>query len=136
LVRQRGNIVGGTGKSDLPGFYCWLHKNPKQRQAELNEWLAPLEPLRDANDLNLYLIRNNAHVSTQVAETGLFQTTLASGTSYQLVQVVLPVEQIGYPDIRVGRRNLTIKFMEQTQAQRLPLPSKQDINFELRCCTI
>ena len=136
MIQQRGNIVGGTGRSDLPSFYYWLQKNPKQRHAELIEWLTPLEPLRDANDLNLYLIRNNAQVSTQIAEAGLFQTTLDSGTAYQLIQVVLPLEQVGYPDIRTGRRNLTVKFMEQAEAQRAPKPFEQDINFELRCCMI
>ncbi len=137
LIRQRRNIVGGTGRSDLPGFYYWLHQNPKQRQAELMEWLAPLEPLRDANDLNLYLIRNNnAQISTQVAEAGLFKTTLASDISYQLVQVVLPLEQLGYPDIRAGYRNLTIKFMQTVEARQAPKLLEQDINFELRCCVI
>ena len=136
LVRRRKNIVGGTSKSDLPSFFYWLQKGPKQRHIELLEWLAPLEPLRNAIDLNLYLIRNNAQVSTQVAEAGLFQTTLTQTTSYQLIQVVLPVEQISFPDIRTGRRNLTIKFLEYAEMRQAPKPFEQNINFELRCCLI
>jgi len=134
MVRQRSIIIGGSCGSDLPSFHHWLQKNPKQRQTDLNDWLAPLEPLREAISLNLYFIRNNAQVSRQIAVDGFFQTNLDTNNSNQIIQVAMPLDHPCYPDIKAGKHRLTIRFFDQPFAQQPPIQSQQDINFELFCC--
>lgn len=135
-VRQRSNIYGGHCRCDLPGYYFWLQKNPKQRQSELNDWLTGLEPLREAVELNLYLMRNNTIVSQETATAGLFQSSLEATTTYRLIQVVLPSEQGCYPEISGGKQRFTIRFFEQSHIEQSPLQTAQDIPFDLYCCVM
>lgn len=135
-VRQRRNIIGGTCRGDLPGYFYWLQKNPKQRQDDLNEWLAPLILLKDAIELNLYLIRQNAVTSQEMALMGFYQSKLEMHTSYQMIQVILPTEHPCYPEINGGKQRFTIRFFEPTQQEKRPSQTQQDVNFELTCCMI
>jgi len=135
-VRQRRNIIGGTCRGDLPGYFYWLQKNPKQRQEDLNEWLAPLTLLKDAIELNLYLIRQNAITSQEIALMGFYQSKLETHTSYQMIQVVLPTDHPCYPEINGGKQRFTIRFFEPTQPAKRPSQTQQDVNFELTCCMI
>lgn len=132
-IKQRANIPGGTSQADLPQYHHWLQKNPKQRQNELGEWLTALEPLRDAVNIELYLIRNNTITSQETATNGYYQTTLEE-QDYQLIQVHLPVEHPCYPDINSGKHRLTIRFYEQPNPWERPTQTEQEIHFELRHC--
>ncbi len=134
LIRQRRTISGGTCRSDLPGYYYWLQRNPKQRQNKLSEWLAPLMPLRDAIDLNLYLIRNNAVTSQETALCGFFKSKLGAQTNYQIIQVWMPIEHPCYPEIKGGKQHITIRFFEQADVEERDRKTEQDVNFELCCC--
>lgn len=136
LVRQRSNISGGACRSDLPGYYHWLQKNPKQRQNELSDWLAPLNPLRDATDLDLYLIRNNAVISQEIATKGFFQSKLDANAQSQIIQVMMPGEHPCYPKIQAGKQRFTIRFFEQPHVEEQAEPTEQNINFKLCCCMI
>jgi cell division protein ZapD len=135
-VRQRRSIVGGTSRSDLPGYHYWLQRSPKQRQGELSEWLNPLEPLREAIELNMYLIRNNVVMTQEVASAGFFQSKLDTNASYQLIQVALPLEYPYYPEINAGKQRFTVRFLELATASEKPLPTTLEINFELGCCML
>ena len=135
-IRPRSNIPGGSCRCDLPNYYHWLQKNPKQRQSDLSEWLVPIELLREALELDLYLIRNNAISSQEVAPTGFFQSKLDTHTNYQLIQVMLPIEYSGYPEINGGKQRFTIRFFEVVRIEEKPVPTQQDIHFELNCCMI
>jgi cell division protein ZapD len=136
LVRQKLTVTGGTSRCDLPGYYHWLQRNPKMRQAELTEWLTPLEPLRKAVELNLYLIRNNANVSQETAVTGVFQSKLEAQGNYQMIQVGLPPEHPCFPEISGGKQRFTIRFWKIPATDIRPVPAEQDVNFELSCCML
>jgi cell division protein ZapD len=136
LVRQRMTIAGGSSRCDLPSYHYWLQKNPKQRISQINEWLAPLQPLRDAVELDLYLIRNNASISQEIALSGFFQYKLEPNVSYHIIQVYMPQEHFCYPDISGGGRRFTIRFFEQPLPQEQPRPIEQDVSFELKCCMV
>jgi cell division protein ZapD len=133
-VKQRVNIPGGTCHADLPLYHHWLQKNPKQRQNELSDWLSSLEPLRDAANLELYLLRNNTVTSQETAINGLYQSTLEEELDYQIIQVTLPLDHPCYPEISAGKHRLTIRFFEQHNPWERPSQTEQDINFELRHC--
>lgn len=133
-VRQRMNIPGGTCQFDLPVYHHWLQRSPKQRQNDLSEWLYTLEPLRTAIDLSLYLIRNNATTTHNIAEGGLFQTKLDAQQGYQLVRATLPGNHPCYPEISGGKHRLTIRFFEYKHSRQRPEQTDQDVQFELCCC--
>jgi cell division protein ZapD len=135
-IRQRSNIPGGSCRCDLPNYYHWLQKNPKQRQSDLSEWLVPIELLREALELDLYLIRNSAISSQEIAPNGFFQSKLDTHSSYQLIQVMLPIEYPGYPEINGGKQRFTIRFFEVVNIEEKPVQTQQDIHFELNCCMI
>ncbi len=134
MVRQRSTIPGGTCSFDMPAYYYWLQRNPKQRQADITEWLTLLGPLREAVELNLYLIRNNATASQEIAVSGFFQAKLDTRTPYQIVRVSLPVEYSCFPEISGGRHRFTVRFFEYENVQAQPVATEQDIGFELCCC--
>lgn len=134
-IRQRINIPGGTCHADLPLYHHWLQKNPKQRQNELGEWLMALEPLRDAVNLELYMLRNNTVSSQETAINGFYQSALEDTLDYQIIQVCLPLEHFCYPEISGGKHRLTIRFFEQQpDFLERPLQAQQDVSFELRHC--
>ncbi|MCV6638256.1 cell division protein ZapD [Candidatus Albibeggiatoa sp. nov. NOAA] len=136
LIKQRKGIIGGTSSSDLSLLHQWLHKNPKQRQYEINEWLQPIEPLREALEATLYLVRQNALVSQQTATEGFYQSKLEANGNYQLIQINMPPEQVYYPEISGGKQRFTVRFYEQENLANRPTQTEQDIQFELSCCMI
>lgn len=133
-VRQRLNIPGGTCRFDLPAYYHWSQKNPKSRHNDLLEWLAAFFPLREANELNLYLLRQNALPSHEIAVSGLFQAKLAANTQFQIIRVTLPHDLSCYPEISGGKHRITLRFFEHKQLHEKPTQTSQDISFELCCC--
>ncbi len=136
LVQQRRAIIGGTSSCDLPSLYYWLQKNPKIRQKELNSWLKLLEPLQEASEFILYLIRNKMVISQKIAVEGFFQLKLDNNIDCQLVQVILPPEYLAYPEIKGGKKRFTIRFFEYPQTDVQPLQTEDDVNFELGCCCV
>jgi cell division protein ZapD len=134
-VRQRSNIPGGTCHFDLPAYHYWLQRPPKHRQNDLHEWLSAFEPVRTAIELCLYLIRNNATASHEVAEEGFFQTRLDGQGIYQLVRVSLPVDSPYYPEISGGKQRFSIRFFEYN-AHRRAEQTEKNISFELCCCMV
>lgn len=136
LIRLRQSILGGTSRSDLPAYYHWLQKNPKQRHQEITEWLTPLDVLQDALILDLYMIRNNAVTYQEIATRGLFQSKLEANTTHQLIQVSLPLEHSCYPEINGGKQRFTVRFYEQPSVEKRAVATEQDVNFELACCML
>lgn len=136
LLKQRKGIIGGASSSDMAILHQWLHKSPKQRQHEVNEWLKPIIPLREALEATLYLIRQNALVSQQTATQGFYQSKLEANGNYQLIQVNMPPEQVYYPEISGGKQRFTVRFYEQENLANRPKQTEQEIQFELSCCMI
>lgn len=134
LLRQRSTIAGGMCRFDVPNFYHWLQRSPKQRLDDLNAWLSPLDIIREAIDLNLYMIRNNLQSSQETASKGFFQSKLDMNIDYQLIRIRLPLEHSCYPEISGGKQRFSIRFFEQADMRERPLQTEQDVNFELCCC--
>jgi cell division protein ZapD len=134
-VRQRSNIPGGTSRIDVPAYHHWLQNSPKQRLQDLSEWINYLTPLREGIDLNLYLIRQNAIPTHEVAQGGFFQTKLDSKNEVQLVRVSLSGDHPCYPEMSGGKHRFTLRFFEHAHPQERPRATEQDVHFELACCS-
>jgi len=135
-VRQRNSIPGGTCCFDLPNYHHWLQRNPKQRQEDLVAWLAPLESIKNAVELDLYMIRNNAITSQEIAVSGFFQTKLDTESDYQIIQIGLAMDHPCYPEISGSKHRFTVRFFEQEDVSERAEQTEQDVSFSLSCCTM
>ncbi len=133
-IQQRCSIPGGTCRFDLPAYHHWLQRNAKARHADLLEWLSSFTPLREANELNLYLTRQNALPSSEIAVGGFFQAKLNTQTAFQIIRITLPQDALYYPEMSGGKHRITLRFLEHRQLRDKPIQTEQDVSFELCCC--
>jgi len=56
-VKQRTGIPGGACEFDLPSYHYWLNRDGSKRNADLQGWFAPLQPIREASAIVLKLLR-------------------------------------------------------------------------------
>ncbi|MGB7803245.1 cell division protein ZapD [Buttiauxella sp.] len=128
LVRQRLSIPGGCCSFDLPTLHIWLYSPQEQRNTQINTWLATLQPLKQALDLLLEIIRNSAPFRKQTSLNGFYQD---NGDDADLLRLQLSLSSQLYPQVSGHKSRFAIRF--------LPLDSENGIiperlDFELACC--
>lgn len=128
LVRQRLNIPGGCCSFDLPTLHIWLHMPQAQRDAQVDSWLASLNPLNQALTLILDLIRNSAPFRKQTSLNGFYQD---NGEDADLLRLQLPLGLQLYPQISGHKSRFAIRFMPLDSDNGV-VPERLD--FELACC--
>ncbi|CAM6316726.1 MULTISPECIES: cell division protein ZapD [Citrobacter] len=128
LVRQRLSIPGGCCSFDLPTLHMWLHLPQAQRDAQVDAWLASLNPLNQALTLILDLIRNSAPFRKQTSLNGFYQD---NGEDADLLRLNLPFESLLYPQISGHKSRFAIRFMP-LDSEHGVVPERLD--FELACC--
>lgn len=135
-LRQRSSIPGGACSFDLPALHHWLNRDPEIRADQLDGWLTPLLPGRDAAAAVLRTIRATAEADPQVAQSGFYQQALDPALPAQLVRVGITVESGVFPEISGGRHRFTIRFLCQPNPVRRPFQTDEDTGFLLACCVI
>lgn len=133
-VRHRSAIPGGTCEFDLPDYSFWLSRSYEQRQQDLNNWLEALAPLRESVNKLLWLTRESAAPSEQVAIGGMFQQTLARGTGTALLRVSVPESTDVFPEISGSRHRFTVRFQRWHDIDSRATQATDDISFFLTCC--
>lgn len=128
LVRQRLSIPGGCCSFDLPTLHIWLHLPQPQRDAQVETWLASLNPLTQALNLVLDLIRNSAPFRKQTSLNGFYQD---NGDDADLLRLILTLDSQLYPQISGHKSRFAIRFMPLDSEHGL-VPERLD--FELACC--
>ena len=128
LVRQRLSIPGGCCSFDLPTLHMWLHMPQAQRDAQVNSWLASLEPMNQTLSLILDLIRNSAPFRKQTSLNGFFQD---NGDDADLLRLNLSLGEQLYPQISGHKSRFAIRFMP-LDSENGTVPERLD--FELACC--
>ncbi|EGP1946693.1 TPA_asm: cell division protein ZapD [Salmonella enterica subsp. enterica serovar Typhi str. CT18] len=128
LVRQRLSIPGGCCSFDLPTLHIWLHLQQAQRDAQIESWLASLNPLTQALTLVLNLIRNSAPFRKQTSLNGFYQD---NGDDADLLRLMLTLDSQLYPQISGHKSRFAIRFMPLDSENGL-VPERLD--FELACC--
>ncbi len=127
LVRQRLSIPGGCCSFDLPTLHIWLHLQQAQRDAQIESWLASLNP-HPALTLVLDLIRNSAPFRKQTSLNGFYQD---NGDDADLLRLMLTLDSQLYPQISGHKSRFAIRFMPLDSENGL-VPERLD--FELACC--
>ena len=135
-VMQRAGIPGGTCGFDLPAYHYWLLRPAELRRAQVEEWMASTENLRQATSLILQVLRNSAVPSQQVATKGVYQQNLDRNTPYQLVRVLLPLEAPYFAEISGSKHFFTVRFMTPSSTGERPAQSSDEIPFQLCCCAL
>lgn len=128
LVRQRLSIPGGCCSFDLPTLHMWLHAPQQQRDAQVEIWLASLEPLNQALDLILDLVRNSAPFRKQTSLNGFYQD---NGDDADLLRLQLDLSSQLYPQISGHKSRFAIRFVP-LDSENGVIPERLD--FELACC--
>jgi cell division protein ZapD len=133
-IKQRTNIPGGVCEFDLPSYHFWLQQGPDQHRQDLQGWLAPFVPIRDAISIVLRLLRESGKTSSQVAYQGVYQQMMA-GRIAQMLRIRLSRNYHCVPEISANKYALNIRFMTQEGMQR-PRAAETDVEFELTFCNL
>lgn len=133
-IKQRTAIPGGVCEFDLPSYHYWLQQEPDVRRHDLQQWLAPFLPTRDAIGIVLRLLRESGKTTAQVAQKGVYQQMMA-GRMSQMLRIGLTGDHACVPEISANKYALNIRFTTQEGMQR-PKASESDVEFELTFCNL
>lgn len=133
-VKSRAAIPGGVCEFDLPSYHFWLHKPADVRRVSLQEWIAPLLPLREGIRIVMRMLRSSGRRERQVAKGGAFQMMLG-GSSVQMVRIGIRTEDAVIPEISANKYALNIRFTCPDGDLR-PRQCGTDIPFDLVFCNL
>ncbi|MBI3935738.1 MAG: cell division protein ZapD [Betaproteobacteria bacterium] len=133
-IKQRTSIPGGVCEFDLPSYHYWLHQGAEQHRHDLQTWLTPFLPIRDAINIVLRLLRESGKTTAQTAYQGVYQQMMA-GRVAQMLRIRLSRDYHCVPEISANKYALNIRFTTQEGVQR-PKVSETDVEFELTFCNL
>ena len=133
-IRHRSAIPGGTCQFDLPDFNHWLSRPYKRRRADLDGWLATLEPLEAGVNELLWLTREASPLRHETAVDGMYQQNIERNSSCQLLRIALPAQSNLYPETSASPHRFTIRFRSWRTVDTRPELVTQDVSFLLSCC--
>lgn len=133
-VRQRISIPGGTCRFDLPALHHWLQTPLAHRHRQMDAWLRPMTPIRQAVDLILELLRASAIPRQTTAVGGFYQQSPNHQKSPQLARVVVAAEPGLFPEFSGNGHRYSIRFLSQPDISRRPRQTTDDVDFRLACC--
>ena len=133
-IKQRTNIPGGVCEFDLPSYHYWLQQGAAPRRRDLQRWLAPFLPIRDAIAIVLRLLRESGKTTSQVAHQGVYQQMMA-GRVAQMLRIRLARDYPCVPEISANKYALNIRFTTQEGIER-PKAAETDVEFELTFCNL
>lgn len=131
-IRGRLTVAGGAAHIDSPSLLAWQQRSESQRQADLSKWMLTVQPLRDAINMTLGLLRQSCEPEQAVAKAGSFQRSL-EGKSFHILQVWVDVKQNIYPEMSGNKYMMWIRFSELDQHLKTHSVS-QDVSFKYALC--
>lgn len=133
-IKQRIGIPGGVCEFDLPSYHYWLHLDPELRRRDLEDWLAPLLPIRDGFSIVLRLLRNSGKTSSHTAHQGVFQK-MGAGRVAQMLCLKVDESLPCVPEISANKYALNIRFVISGSGQKAKV-CENDVAFELTFCSL
>lgn len=134
-IKNRAAIPGGVCEFDLPAYHYWLHRDPAHRRNALNDWIAPILPIRAGLSIVLRLLRASGRPEQQSAVHGAYQLMLAGRTALMLR---LRVDRSApfIPEISANKYALNIRFVAPDGEEHRPRKCDEDVRFELTFCNL
>ncbi len=133
-IKGRTGIPGGVCGFDLPGYHYWLNAPAAIREADLQQWLAPMLPIRSGVNLILQLLRDSGGLNRYVAEAGVFQLMLG-GRVVQLLRVGLDDQWACVPEVSANKYAVNLRFVGVEKSQKSKT-FEQDVGFEMVFCSL
>ena len=134
-IMQRSSIPGGSCAFDLPQYHYWLSQPHERRELQLQRWFLDFEPIYEAINLLLSLIRSSTRPVQEVAEKGFYQRTLDAQSPAQLIQVIVASGAAHFPEVSGNKHRFNIRFLESVDVGR-PSQTTEDVPFLLNTCMI
>jgi len=129
-VKQRTGIPGGACEFDLPSYHYWLNRDGPKRNSDLQTWLSPMLPIKDAAAIVLKLLREGGRPVKHVAHRAVFSQMLG-GKASQMVRLRLPLASQFIPEISANKYALNVRF--GTFGTKI---CEADVEFELTFCNL
>jgi cell division protein ZapD len=133
-IKQRACIPGGVCEFDLPSYHYWLSLDAEVRRDDLHNWIAPFQPLRNAIDIVLQILRDSGQPAQKTAQHGSYQQML-SGRVAQMLRVTLVRDLPCFPEISANKYAINIRFTALGGAERHK-GCDTDVAFELTLCSL
>jgi cell division protein ZapD len=134
-IKQRACIPGGVCEFDLPSFHYWLSLDPATRRENLQEWMAPFQPLNSAIGIILKILRDSGQSTHRVATKGAYQQML-SGRAAQMLRVKLDQALPCYPEISANKYAINIRFTALGTGVARPKACDTNVEFDLTLCCL
>jgi cell division protein ZapD len=134
-LRQRSTITGGDCNFDLPAYHFWLSRDPEIRIQELENWFDSLDQLQKPIRLILAIIRESVEPVELIAEAGFYQHSLNPGLPVQILRIMLPQDEMVFPEISAGKHRFSIRFLIP-QGKTRPIQTEQTITFKFSSCAL
>ena len=133
-IKNRIALPGGTCEFDLPSYHYWLNSSTEERRADLDSWVAPFEPIRQASEIVLRLLRASGHPETHIATRGNFHLMLAGRTAH-MARIRLERSEPFVPEISASKYALNVRLMSPEKVGR-PKQATTDVKFEITFCNL
>jgi cell division protein ZapD len=133
-IKHRSAIPGGTCEFDLPEYNHWLRQPIGRRQQDLAQWVESIRPICDAVSESLWLIRESARPTEQLAVHGMFQHNMQKDGNCRLLRVSLAGNRSLFPEISGSQHRFTIRFLEWSTIDCRAVQTRQDVPFQLSIC--
>lgn len=133
-IKQRACIPGGVCEFDVPSYHYWLSLDPETRRDNLQEWMAPFDPLNSAIEIILKILRDSGQPKRQAAPQGAYQQ-MVSGRVAQMLRVRLDKSLPCFPEISANKYAINIRFTALGGATR-PKVCDTQVEFDLTLCCL
>lgn len=133
-IKQRTCIPGGTCQFDLSSYHYWQNQPISTRQDNLQEWLSPMLPIREAVAFLLHLLRGNGRTIGFTAPRGTFQQ-MQGGRTAHLLRVSVSEKLACIPEFSANKYAINIRFIVANYAAKSSL-FEQDVPFDLTFYTL
>lgn len=132
-VRSRINIPGGTCEFDLPAYHAWQQEPANRRRHDLLRWVGVLDPLAEALEVNLGLLREAGVTQMVPFRSGLFQQNLTGSRPLQLARLQVDPASHLIPEISGNRVLLAIRLTRADHEGKLR-PMTESVQLSLTLC--
>jgi cell division protein ZapD len=133
-IKQRLGIPGGVCEFDLPSYHYWMHKDTRSRNADLQTWLRPLQPLHEGLAVVLRVLRESGRASAYVAHQGTFQQ-MPMERPAQLLRLAVDESYACVPELSANKYALNIRFLLPGGGTKTRV-FESNVNFELAYCNL
>lgn len=127
------NSPGGIIINELPYLKFWLQKSSDVQLKELATLYHEFEPLRNAVNTIMSIIRSSGTPKKVTSQNGAFSQML-DNSKIQLIKVCIPKDLNNYPDISGNNKFISIRFLTKELLKDKPLTVKNSFDFDIFYC--